>query len=118
MTRAAIAMDGQVISEHFGKTKSFLFVNYEGDHLLSREVIAAPTEEHVPGLFPKWIKEMGADRVVAGGMGSQAKRFFESLGIDVLTVTSMDVEEGVKALLSGGLATVETDCAHDSDCKK
>ena len=59
MTRAAIAMDGNVISEHFGKTKSFLFVNYEGDHLLSREVIAAPTEEHVPGLFPKWIKEMG-----------------------------------------------------------
>ena len=51
-------------------------------------------------------------------MGSQAKRFFESLGIDVLTVTSMDVEEGVKALLSGGLATVDTDCAHDSDCKK
>jgi predicted Fe-Mo cluster-binding NifX family protein len=113
-------MDGAVISEHFGKTKQFLFVTFEGKNVLSREVLPPPAEEHIPGLFPNWVKKMGADIVVAAGMGSQAKRMFESLGVKVLTVPSIDVEKGIEALLEGSLNVVETDCGHghDSACGK
>ena len=118
MTKAAVAMDGGVVSEHFGKTKEFLFVTFEGKNILSREVLPPPAEEHVPGLFPNWVKKMEADVVVAAGMGIQAKRMFESLGIRVMTVSSMDVEKAVEALLSDSLAVVETECGHDKACEK
>lgn len=115
MTKAAIALDGKVVSEHFGKVKEFLFVTFEDGKELSREVLAAPAEEHAPGVFPNWVKQMGADVVMAGGMGVKAKQFFQNLGIQVLTVPAMDAEEGVKALLAGTVRTVETDCGHGAD---
>ena len=113
-------MDGGVISEHFGKTKEFLFVTFEGKKETSREVLPPPAEEHVPGLFPNWVQRMGADIVVAGGMGSQAKQLFSSLGIKVCTVSSTGVEQAVEALLSGTLQGVEMECNHGQDhsCKK
>ncbi len=108
-------MDGGVISEHFGKTKEFLFIAFEGKNEVSREILPPPAEEHVPGLFPNWVKKMGADVVVAGGMGTQAKRMFESLGVGVCTVPSMGVEQAVEALLSGSLRGVDMECTHGHD---
>jgi predicted Fe-Mo cluster-binding NifX family protein len=120
MTKAAIALDGNVVSEHFGKVREFLFLTFENGREISREVLPAPTADHAPGVFPNWVKSMGADMVMAGGMGVKAKQFFETLGVQVLTVPPMDVEEGVKALLLGTVRTVETDCGHgsDHDCGK
>lgn len=119
MTKAAIALDGAGISEHFGKVREFLFVTYEDGKEFFREVVQAPTAEHAPGVFPNWIKEMGADAVVAGGMGEKAKQFFKGLGVQVFLVPSMGVEEGVKALLSGTVRTVESHCEHGAhDCGK
>ena len=115
MTKAAIAMDGGVLSEHFGKTKEFLFITFEGKNEVSREILPPPAEEHVPGLFPNWVKKMGADVVVAGGMGTQAKRMFESLGVGVCTVPSMGVEQAVEALVSGTLRGVDMECTHGHD---
>lgn len=118
MTKAAIALDGNIISEHFGKVREFLFVTFEDGKELSREVIPAPSADHAPGVFPNWVKSMGADVVMAGGMGVKAKEFFRTLGVQVLTVPSMDAEEGVKALLAGVVRTMETDCGHGAghDC--
>ena len=58
--------------------------------------------------------------VMAGGLGVKAKKVFETLGVQFLTVPCKDVEEGVKALLLGTVRTVETDCGHgsDHDCGK
>ncbi len=39
---------------------------------------------------------MGADVVMAGGMGVKAKQFFQALGVQVLTVPSMDVKEELR----------------------
>jgi len=77
MTKAAIALDGNVISEHFGKVGEFLFVTFEDGKEISREMIPAPAADHAPGVFPNWIKSMGADVVMAGGMGVKAKQFFQ-----------------------------------------
>ena len=118
MTKAAIALDGNIVSEHFGKVREFLFVTFENGREISREVLPAPAADHAPGVFPNWVRSMGADVVMAGGMGVKAKQFFETLGVQVLTVPPMDVVEGVKALLLGTVRTVETDCGHgaDHDC--
>jgi predicted Fe-Mo cluster-binding NifX family protein len=75
MTKAAIALDGSVVSEHFGKVREFLFVTFEIGREISREVLPAPTADHAPGVFPNWVKSMGADMVMAGGMGVKAKQF-------------------------------------------
>ncbi len=115
MTRAAIALDGSIVAQHFGRVREFLLITFEDGQEVAREVFSAPEGEHAPGVFPRRVKEMGADIVVAGGMGVKAKDFFSELGVQVLTVPSMEVEEAVRALLSGTLQPVETDCGHDAD---
>lgn len=120
MTRAAIAIDGDAVAQHFGRVREFLLVTYEDGRETAREVLPAPEGEHAPGVFPNRVKEMGAQIVVAGGMGVKAKEFFTQLGVKVLTVPPMGVEEAVKALVAGSLQPVETDCGHgpDHDCGK
>lgn len=112
MKKAAVALDGGVVSEHFGRTREFLFVTIEDGKETKRELLAPPGGEHVPGLFPNWVNSMGADTVVAGGMGAQAKNLFRSFGIEICTVPPMDAESAVKALLSGSLESVDKECDH------
>ena len=118
MTRAAVAIDGPDVAQHFGRVREFLLVTYEDGRETAREVVPAPEGEHAPGVFPGRVKEMGADIVIAGGMGVKAKEFFRELGIQVLTVPPMKADDAVKALLSRALQSVETDCGHGSghDC--
>ncbi|MGI6783515.1 MAG: NifB/NifX family molybdenum-iron cluster-binding protein [Aminivibrio sp.] len=115
MTRAAIAIDGSVVAQHFGRVREFLLVTYEDGLETAREIFSAPEGEHAPGVFPNRVKEMGAQIVVAGGMGVKAKEFFTQLGVKVLTVPPMEVEEAVKGLIAGSLQSAETDCGRDSD---
>ena len=121
MRKAAVALSGGgVVSEHFGRTKEFLVISYEGDKEVSREILPSPSGEHVPGLFPNWIKEIGADIVIAGGMGAQAKRMFEAHGVEVCTIPPIQAEQAVSALLSGTLRGVDMECSHEHDhtCEK
>lgn len=120
MKKAAVALDGGVVSEHFGRTREFLFVTIEDGKETKRELLPPPEGEHVPGLFPNWVKSMGADVVVAGGMGAQAKNMFSSFGIEVCTVSPMDADAAVKALLSGSLESVDKECdhGHGHTCEK
>lgn len=113
MRKAAIALDGEYVSGHFGRVREFLLLSYKDGQEVDREVFPAPEGAHTPGVFPNRVKEMGADLVVAGGMGVKAKEFFRQLGVEVATVPLMKVEDAVKGLLSGTLQQVETDCGPD-----
>jgi predicted Fe-Mo cluster-binding NifX family protein len=110
--KVAVALDAGVVSAHFGRTSEFLVVSVEDGREVKRELMSPPGGEHVPGLFPEWIKSIGADTVVAGGMGAQAKSMFRSFGIEVCTVPPMEADAAVKALLAGSLESVDVECDH------
>ena len=68
---------------------------------------------HEPGLLPKWLRELGANIVIAGGMGDTAQGFFNQSGIKVITGAPIDPPEAlVNQYLSDFLITGENVCDH------
>lgn len=91
------------ISEHFGHAPFFAFVVAEQDKIISCEIEANPFEAHQPGDIPDYIKSRGANVIIARGMGSRARQYFQSLEIEPFTGASGTVKEIVQSYLAGQL---------------
>jgi predicted Fe-Mo cluster-binding NifX family protein len=107
----AIPVSNGRLSEHFGHCDQFTLFLVQDEAIQKREDISAPP--HAPGLLPRWLKEKGADLVIAGGMGRRAQELFRSAGIDVVCgAPGGEPEQIVATYLAGTLATGENACDH------
>ena len=111
-TEDACGFDGEV-SAHFGRCPFFLLAETDGKMATVSEVVPNPySGAHQPGAVPRFIRNLGADVIIAGGMGPGAIEMFHDFGIDVATGATGAVEEVLGAYLRGehrGLVP----CAHD-----
>jgi predicted Fe-Mo cluster-binding NifX family protein len=104
-----------MLSPHFGHCETFAFfeVDKEKQEILKTESIPAPP--HVPGMLPGWLKEQGADVIIAGGMGGRAVELFEAQSIGLCIGAPSEVPEAlVKRFLSGELTGGANTCDHGS----
>lgn len=111
--RIAIPLSGGQLSQHFGHSKEFLFVDadLEQKRVLCKKVEAAP--EHVPGLLPRWLAEHGVNVVIASGMGAHARDLLAASSMQVLTgVSAMDPEVLVTDFMNARLETGANHCDH------
>jgi predicted Fe-Mo cluster-binding NifX family protein len=108
----ACGLDGEV-SAHFGRCPFFLLAEANGTTATVSEVVPNPYRDvHQPGAVPRFIRDMGADVIIAGGMGPRAIEMFHGFGIDVATGATGTVTTVLGAYLRGehrGLVP----CAHD-----
>ena len=95
-------LDGEV-SAHFGRCPFYVLVKANGDDEAEFQVVVANPhfDSHQPGMMPRFIRGLGADVIIAGGMGPRAIDMFHSFGIDVATGASGTVEEALRAYLRG-----------------
>jgi predicted Fe-Mo cluster-binding NifX family protein len=64
-------------------------------------------------VLPRWLKQQGANVIIAGGMGARAQTLFNESGIKVVTgATPDDPEALVSHYLSGILETGDNLCDH------
>lgn len=111
-TIAVPVADGK-LAAHFGHCESFhLFsVNMERKEIVDRREIEAPP--HQPGLLPRWLRERGATRILAGGMGARAHDFFSEMGIEVQIGAPAGVPEDlVQDWIEGKLVCGDNVCDH------
>jgi len=74
------------------------------------DIVAPP---HEPGLLPAWLREKGADVIIAGGMGSRAQSLFAQKGVKVVFGASSDTPENlVQAYIHNTLKTGDNVCDH------
>lgn len=104
------------MSMHFGHCSHFVLASIDENHqVTATEVQANPyAEQHQPGQIPEYIKSLGADVVLSGGMGGRAIEWFQQLGIEVATGHHPSVGAAVEAYLAGELAGA-SGCTHDHD---
>ena len=111
--RIALPVTEGVLSSHFGHCETFVLydVDSENKTVLSREYLTPPP--HEPGLLPAWLKDKGADIIIAGGMGSRAQGLFSQNGIQVVVgAPTADPEEVILSYLGDTLETHENQCDH------
>ena len=105
-------MDGTV-SAHFGRCPHYTLVEVEDGAVARHRVESNPhLGQHRPGQMPRFIKSLGADVILAGGMGPRAVEMFHGFGMDVATGVSGQVRQAVEAYLKGSLRGI-VPCHHD-----
>lgn len=111
--RIGVPVSEGVLSMHFGHCDSFaLFDIHPETKAIEKRVDHIPPP-HEPGVLPKWLAELGATVILAGGMGNRAQTLFVASGIDVLTgAPAEDPETVVRAYLDGTLVRGENVCDH------
>ncbi len=109
MTKIAIAvldangLEAQ-ISPHFGRCPYFVVADIEGGVVRTVQTIANPYyPNHEPGQIPEFIHTLGAQVMLAGGMGGRAVAFFRDYGIEPATGAAGIVGESLALYLAGGL---------------
>ncbi|MBN1573395.1 MAG: NifB/NifX family molybdenum-iron cluster-binding protein [Deltaproteobacteria bacterium] len=112
-----LGLDGR-LSAHFGRCPYYVVADFNDAVELSAgdvEVVENPHfNNHQPGIMPEFIQSLGADVMIAGGMGPRAIELFNGMGIEVVTGYAGKIEDILKAYLAGRVkGTVP--CAHDHD---
>ncbi len=111
--KIAIPVANGQLCPHFGHCEQFAIydVDPKTKSTLKTEFHTPPP--HEPGVLPRWLSEMGATTIIAGGMGARAQQLFTQNNIQVVIGASAgDPQAVVEAFLAGTLSTGENLCDH------
>ncbi len=111
--KIAIPTANGLLCPHFGHCDEFTIVdvNPESKEITNTQTIPAP--EHEPGLLPGWLRENGAEVVIAGGMGFRAQQLFAHSGVEVVVGAPVgSPAEIARAYIDGTLETGANVCDH------
>lgn len=106
--RVAIATNGDRVAQHFGRCPVYTILDIENDQIIQRTAIPAP--EHRPHFYPRFLSEKGVERVVAGGMGRNARDLFERFNIETIIGVDAEIETVVDLLLRDELKGGDNGC--------
>jgi predicted Fe-Mo cluster-binding NifX family protein len=105
-------MLGEAFSAHFGGADSFAIYEVGDDGAGIAKVERHTPPPHGRGVYPEWLRSLGVNAVIAGGMGWRASEMFQSHGIDVIMgVEGGRPEELVASYLRGELRSSGSSCA-------
>jgi predicted Fe-Mo cluster-binding NifX family protein len=109
--KIAVPLADGKLTAHFGHCQEFALIEVEGNEIKEKETLVPPP--HEPGVLPSWLHNLGADVIIAGGMGGRALRLFEQNGIRVVTgALSLDPEELVRSYMNNTLVSGNNVCDH------
>ena len=107
----AIPLAEGKLTAHFGHCQEFALLEVEDNQIKSKETLVPPP--HEPGVLPKWLHELGANVIIAGGMGARALDLFAQNNIKVIVgASALRPEELVKQYLDNTLQTGGNVCDH------
>ena len=93
-----------VVSPHFGRCPHYILVDVEGRDVAGIQEVDSPFfGHHQPGQVPGFINSLGANVMLAGGMGGRAIMFFQEYGIEGVTGAYGTVLQSVERYLGGEL---------------
>jgi predicted Fe-Mo cluster-binding NifX family protein len=107
--RIAVSADSKngldsVVSPHFGRCPHFILVDLEDQNVSGVREVANPFYgQHQPGQVPGFIKSLGANVMLTGGMGGRAIMFFQQYGIEGVTGAYGTVRQSLERYLGGHL---------------
>jgi predicted Fe-Mo cluster-binding NifX family protein len=111
--KIAIPLADGRLCMHFGHCEQFALVDVDESTGKSTNMQCVTPPPHEPGLLPRWLHELGATMIIAGGMGQRAHQLFAQNEVKVLIGVPIDTPENlVKAYLSGTLESGQNACDH------
>jgi predicted Fe-Mo cluster-binding NifX family protein len=81
--RLAMPVNAGRLHDHFGGSREFALVDLDLNEQTVYATTIVPAPPHQPGLFPRWLRQLGVNTVVAGGIGKRAIELFTRHNITV-----------------------------------
>jgi len=109
--KIAIPVENNILNGHFGHAKQFAIVEVCNGEIIKNDNVTPPP--HEPGVLPKWLKDLGATDILAGGMGQKAIQLFLNNEINVYVgVAEKTVLELVNDFMNNTLESGANYCNH------
>ncbi len=107
----AIPLADGKLTAHFGHCQEFALIDVEDKQIKNKEILVPPP--HEPGVLPKWLSDLEANVIIAGGIGLRAISLFDEHGIKVITgAPELEPEELVNSYLNNTLVAGDNLCDH------
>jgi len=108
----AVPTENGKLCEHFGHCEKFAVIEVENNIIVKSAYVEPPV--HQPGVYPKFLADMGVTTIIAGGMGQKAQDLFAENSIEVCMGVGFDEPEKlVLQYLNDALKTGENLCNHE-----
>lgn len=109
--KIAVTYENGQIFQHFGHCENFKLYEVENGEILSAKVENAAGSGH--GALAGFLKGLGVDTLICGGIGGGAKNALAEAGIRLFGGVSGSADDAVKALLTGNLQyNADVQCSH------
>lgn len=109
--KIAIPTANKELCSHFGHCEAFAIFTVDEGEIVSREDITPPV--HEPGSHPAFLRDLGCNVVIAGGLGGRAQDLLHGYGIStVIGVQPMPLEKLVTCYVDGSLEAGDNRCDH------
>ncbi len=117
--KIAIASEGKYVSGHFGHCEGFATYEVDENKVLKKEFIQNPG--HRPGFLPNYLKEIGVNVIISGGMGATAQQLFDQNNISVIVGAKGYSDEVIQQYLKNELKSTGSICReheHEDHCQE
>jgi predicted Fe-Mo cluster-binding NifX family protein len=109
--KIAIPTQAGALCAHFGHCEKFAVYEVKNDQIIKEEMITPPP--HEPGSHPAFLRNLGCEAIIAGGMGQRAQNLFAQNNIEVIIgLHSHDPKALVQEYIAGNLESGENLCDH------
>lgn len=115
--KISVATEGNHVSGHFGHCEGFTMYEVQEGKVVNKEFVKSPG--HKPGFLPVFLNDLGANVIVAGGMGETAQELFKENGIEVVVGASGVCDEIVDKFINGEVKSTGSVCReheHEGNC--
>ena len=97
--RVAVTYENGEVFQHFGRTPQFKIYETNGGKIVSSEVVDTNGTGH--GALAGFLKDLGVEVLICGGMGGGAQMAMGEAGIRIFAGTAGNADEAVNAFLAG-----------------
>ena len=112
--KIAVTYENGQVFQHFGHTEQFKVYDVADGRVTDSRVVDTNGSGH--GALAGFLRELGVDTLICGGIGGGARNALAQAGIRLFPGASGDADGAVKALLADRLDyDPDTVCAHHHD---
>ncbi len=109
--KIAVATTAGKVSRHFGHSECFEVFRISGSVLDMRESVLCPPHDSCD--LPGFLKGLGVDALIVGGIGEKAINLLSEMGIEVYSNAYGEAHAALAAYIRGELTKGADPCVHE-----
>lgn len=113
--KIAMPNNGNLVNQHFGKSKSFVIVTVEDKNIMNIEEVSTAELLHQHQGLADLLQKNGVNVVITGGIGGGALAGLQRNNFEVIRGASGDYKAVVEEYVNGNLKSKGEICKHHDE---